>query len=156
MLQATSCFATAYLKLTWWKFWTFAVCILLHHPPLSLPPETESSPPFLLIFPSTSLLGKPPATVFMTHSTHLLCRTVGGRANQNNNLDPVLLEHLSAKCSHKQSKPHAVVMLNFDGWSRGFKMLGRFPKPPYIYSYMWTLNVILPPCGVLFNTAFWC
>lgn len=97
--------------------------VLLRRPPSLLTTREKTAAPtppssFLLIFPFAFFLnpGKPPATVFMTHSTHLLYCCVGGLANPNNNLDPILPEHLSAESSHKESKPHTGVMLNHDGW----------------------------------------
>lgn len=129
--QSTSCFTS---ELTLWGFepslsvlqvsWKTSGSTQPPPKPSSLSPhhwrEIAAPPPSssLLIFPSPSYPGKPPATVSMTHSTHLLYCTVGGPPSQNNNLDPISLEHLSAKCSHKKSKPHIVLMLtSFDGWS---------------------------------------
>lgn len=125
----TSQVTNVYLKTNPVEGRTLHVCrqdesclMLLFQPPLSLPLERElraplpspPRPPHLSIsfffYP-----GKPPASLLMTHSTRLLYCTVGGLANPNNNLDPILPEHLSAKCSHKKSKPHTVIMTNFDG-----------------------------------------
>lgn len=80
------------------------------HPSFLLPPSSSSFHLPFFLNP-----GKPPATIFKTHSTHLLYCCVGGPANPNNNLDPILPEHLSAESSHKESKPHTGVMLNHDG-----------------------------------------
>lgn len=114
------------------EVWPLSVCryhesclVVLSWPPSLLTTREKTAPPpllppssFLLIFPLAFFLnpGKPPATIFMTHSTHLLYCFVGGLANPNNNLDPILPEHLSAESSHKESKPHTGVMLNHDGW----------------------------------------
>lgn len=54
--------------------------------------------------------GKPPATVFMTLSTHLLYGTVGGLANPNNNLNSLFLI-LSSEGFHKKS--NSDIMKNF-------------------------------------------
>lgn len=81
------------------------------------PPPPPSS--FLLIFPSTfffTLGNPPPQSLWHIQPTYYIALW-GGPANPNNNLDPILPEHLSAKCSHKTSKPHTGIMLNFDGWS---------------------------------------
>lgn len=51
--------------------------------------------------------GKPPATVFMTLSTHLLYCTVGGLANPNNNLNSPFL-FLSSEGFHKKSNSDIV------------------------------------------------
>lgn len=114
-------FTIAYLKRTQWKFkpllsvgimnavWSCSATLLSPYR------QRESSPPssFLLIFPSTFYPGKPPATVYMTHSTHLLYCTVGGPADKKHFTRSTYL--LSAHTSSQSKLLYVIMLTNFAG-----------------------------------------